>query len=102
MDERAILAFYPFVVVRIACRHCSRSGSYRLARLAAKLGPEMTLDEVLRRFSYDCLWRDESRAKKALKAQACGVYFPDLQQPRPPDMPPGMMKLRVVQGGKAD
>ena len=101
MDEREILALYPFVLVRIACRNCSRAGSYRLARLAAKLGPEATLDEVLRRFSYDCLWREESRAKTAtLKAQACGVYFPDLEQPRPPDMPPGMMKLRLVQGGK--
>ena len=100
MDEREILAFYPFVVVRITCRHCSRSGSYRLARLAAKFGPEARLDDILRRFSYDCLWRDESRAKKALKAQACGVYFPDLENPRPPDMPPGMVKLRLVQGGK--
>jgi hypothetical protein len=100
MDEREILAFYPFVIVRIACRQCSRSGSYRLARLAAKMGPEATLDEVLRRFSYDCLWRQESRAKAALKAQACGVYFPDLDQPRPPDLPPGMLKLRLVQGGK--
>jgi hypothetical protein len=31
-------ASYPFVVVRTACRVCSRSGSYRLARLAAKYG----------------------------------------------------------------
>jgi hypothetical protein len=40
MDQRDCLAFYPFVVVRIACRVCSRSGAYRLARLAAKHGPE--------------------------------------------------------------
>jgi hypothetical protein len=85
MDERATLALYPFVIVRIACRHCSRAGRYRLARLAAKSGPEISLDEVLQRFSYDCLWRDESRAKKALKAQVCGVSLPDLEQPRPPD-----------------
>jgi len=30
MDDRDRLALYPFVVVRIACRVCSRSGSYRL------------------------------------------------------------------------
>ena len=38
MDSRDCLAHYPFVVVRIACRVCSRRGSYRLARLAAKYG----------------------------------------------------------------
>jgi bifunctional non-homologous end joining protein LigD len=32
-----------FVAVRIACRICSRRGSYRLARLAAKFGPEISL-----------------------------------------------------------
>jgi hypothetical protein len=46
MDDRDHLAFYPFVVVRIACRVCSRSGSYRLARLAAKFGPEITLRDL--------------------------------------------------------
>src|SRR6516225_5400179 len=45
MDERDCLARYPFVVVRIACRVCSRRGSYRLTRLAAKYGPEISLRE---------------------------------------------------------
>jgi hypothetical protein len=101
MDRPDVLALYPFVVVRIACKQCSRAGAYRLARLAAKMGPETLLDDVLRQFSYDCLWREESRAKAALKRQACGVYFPDLEQPRPPDMPPGLARLRLVKGGKA-
>jgi hypothetical protein len=26
----------------------------------------------------------------------CGVYLPDLEQPRPPDLPPGLVRLRVV------
>ena len=43
MDDRGRLAFYPFVVVRIACRVCSRRSAYRLARLAAKYGPEISL-----------------------------------------------------------
>jgi hypothetical protein len=60
MDDRDRLAFYQFVVVRIACRVCSRSGSYRLARLAAKYGPEITLRDLMERFSYDCLWRAEA------------------------------------------
>jgi hypothetical protein len=94
MDERDWLAFYPFVVVRISCRVGSRSGSYRLARLAAKYGPEITLRDLTDRFSYDCLWRAEARSKAG--KSACGVYLPDLTNPRPPDLPPGLLKLRLI------
>ena len=94
MDSRDCLAHYPFVVVRIACRVCSRRGSYRLARLAAKFGPEISLRDLTDRFSYDCLWRAEARSTKG--KSACGVYLPDLEQPRPPDVPPGLFKLRLV------
>jgi hypothetical protein len=66
----------------------------RLARLAAKHGPEITLRELTDRFSYDCLWRAEARLKKG--KSACGLYLPDLEQPRPPDLPPGLVRLRVV------
>jgi hypothetical protein len=48
----------------------------------------------LDRFCYDCLWRAEARSKKGKSAR--GVYLPDLEQPRPPDAPPGMVKLRLV------
>ena len=101
MSAPDCLAHYPFVVVRIACRHCPRNGSYRLARLAAKHGPEITLREVLSKFSYDCLWREESRARMKGGAAACGVYLPDLEQPKPPDLPLGMVKLRVIKGSKS-
>ena len=77
MDDRDRLAFYPFVVVRIGCRRCSRKGAYRLARLAAKFGPEITLRDLTERFSYDRLWRAEARSKKG--KSACGVYLPDLE-----------------------
>jgi hypothetical protein len=56
--------------MRIACRVGKRSGSYRLARLAAKYGPEITLRDLTERFSYDCLWRAEARSKKG--KSACG------------------------------
>jgi len=36
----------------------------------------------------------EARSKKG--KSACGVYLPDLEQPRPPDAPPGTVKLRLV------
>jgi hypothetical protein len=81
-------------VARIACRVCSRSGSCRLARLAAKFGPEITLRGLTDRFSYDCLWCAEARSKAG--KSACGVYLPDLQNPRPPDLPPGLLKLRLI------
>jgi hypothetical protein len=96
MDDRDRLALYPFLVVRIACRVCSRSGSYRLARLASKYGAEISLRDLTERFSYDCLWRAEARSKKG--KSACGVYLPELEHKRPPDLPPGMVKLRLVKG----
>jgi hypothetical protein len=71
-----------------------RKGSYRLARIAAKHGPEITLRDLLDRFSYDCVWRTQSRTKRG--RTDCGVYLPDLEHKRPPDMPPGMVKLRLV------
>jgi hypothetical protein len=43
MDNRDRLALYPYIVVRMGCRLCSRRGAYRLARLAAKYGPEIGL-----------------------------------------------------------
>ena len=43
------------------------------------------------RFFYDCLWPAEARSKKG--KLACGVYLPEIEQPRPPDAPPGMVKL---------
>jgi hypothetical protein len=97
MDDRDRLAFYPFVVVRIACRVCTRTGSYRLARLAAKYGPEITLRDLTDRFSYDCLCA-EARSKKG--KSACGVYLPDLENPRPPDLPRSLVKLRLVKGDR--
>jgi hypothetical protein len=97
MDDRDRLALYPFVIVRMACRVCSRKGSYRLAQLAAKYGPEISLRDLTDKFSYDCLWRSEGRSKKG--KSACGVYLPDLEQKRPPDLPPvrhGVTGERIV------
>ena len=99
MTTRESLAFYPFVLVRIGCRQCSRRGSYRLARLAAKFGPETTLRDLLDRFSTDCIWREDRRGK-AKDSATCGIYLPDLEQPKPPDLPPGLVKLRVIKGSK--
>jgi hypothetical protein len=58
MDDHDCLAHYAFVVARIGCRVCNRRGSYRLARLAAKFGPDISLPDLTDRFSYDCMWAD--------------------------------------------
>ena len=81
MDDRDCLAHYPIRRGADRRRACSRCGSYRLARLAAKFGPEIRLRDLTDRFSYDCLWRAEARSKRG--RSSCGVYLPDLEQPRP-------------------
>jgi hypothetical protein len=94
MDSRDCLAHYPFVVVRIrlprlfATRLLSARSSGRQIWAGNQPG------DLTDRFSYDCMWRAEARSKKG--KSACGVYLPDLEQPRPPDVPPGMVKLRLV------
>jgi hypothetical protein len=88
------LVDFPYVVVRLRCDLCNRSGGYRLARLAVKFGSEILLDDLLLRLSGDCPWRDEPRGKGR-----CGAYFSDLPPRRPPDMP-APKRLRVISGGK--
>lgn len=95
------LAGYPWVVVRVACQLCPRRHAYRLARLAAKLGPEASLDEVVERVTFDCPYRGDSPRRRERKyVPNCKAYLPDLVGPRrPPDLPPGASPLRVIEGG---
>lgn len=95
------LVEYPYVLVRIACRYCHRDGSYRLARLAAKFGAEIPLDQLLDRIALDCPWRREHGERPPGKYQArCGAHYPDLDSRPPPDLPP-TAALRIIEGGKA-
>lgn len=54
------------------------------------------------RIAMDCPWRDGPRGRaKSQYVPKCKAHFVDLERPgRPPDLPPGVMRLRVVQGGK--
>ena len=91
--DRRLVA-YPFIVVRVGCLLCARSGSYRLARLAHKYGPHIGMDELLSRLTADCA----ARKMKATEG-FCQARFIDLDPPAlPPDLP--RQKLRVVAGGK--
>ncbi len=96
------LCEYPWVIVRLGCRFCDRRGQYRLARLAAKFGAEISKDDLLEKLAADCPWRRDPADRQPGKYDAkCGACFIDLDGPPPPsDMPPGAMGLRVVRGGK--
>lgn len=93
------LSDWPWVVVNVDCRLCPRRGRYRLARLAAKLGPETALDDVLGALAVDCHLFDRNAKPRAYEAR-CGIRFPDLcgGSSPPPDRPPGAPALRIVGG----
>ncbi|MFG1270814.1 hypothetical protein V5F40_22950 [Xanthobacter sp. DSM 14520] len=87
---------YPWVVMRIACSVCARSGQTRLARLAEKHGAECSLEELLDRIAWTCPYPRLKPDQKARKYHVyCGIYLPDLRlpAPRPPDFPGPGIKL---------
>jgi hypothetical protein len=94
------LVDYPFVVVRIGCELCGRrTANYRLARLAAKFGPETTLGQLVEYLSWDCPLRDPAVPGKRRRHRdmSCGANLVDLNgPPRPPDLPAVMKRLKVV------
>ena len=72
---RSRLSDYPFVIVRVGCQFCTRQGSYRLARLAAKYGPEIGLDALLDALATDCRWHRNPGERGPGKYDAkCGAY----------------------------
>lgn len=75
---------------------CGRKGQYRLARLAAKYGAEISMDALLEFLAGDCAhWRPRHPFK-----EGCGARFIDLDPPQPPhDLPPTMRRLQLVKGG---
>jgi hypothetical protein len=82
-------------------RQINDKGRYRLARLAARYGPERPLSEVLAALSADCPARDPSPYDQAQGwGDGCGARYADLgsRQP-PPDFPPGVHRLRLIEGG---
>jgi|SRR5664279_351307 hypothetical protein len=86
--------FVSFVTVKLTFRRCSRSGSYRLARLRTNTGAEIRMTDLLGHLAGDCkLWEPRHPAM-----ERCGAYFADLDAPpAPPDLPTeGSRRLRMV------
>jgi hypothetical protein len=84
---------YPYIVVRLACRQCTRIGRYRLAVLAERFGADAELLNVLEAISGSC-----SEHRRGL---VCGAYLPDVPPPRPPDLPRALLPregLKIVRG----
>lgn len=73
--DREILAYFPYVVVRIGCDRCTRKGVYRLARLAAKFGADVTLDQLISKLvAAECpFWKT-----RHLYHGTCHARFVDL------------------------
>ena len=85
------LSDYPWVVVRIECVLCPRKGAYRLARLAARYGPEQSLEGLLADMAHDCPgWRTNPRKYDPLAGRCpievgaiCATSRPPVTHPRP-------------------
>ncbi|KRE00067.1 hypothetical protein ASE63_08165 [Bosea sp. Root381] len=102
-DRDTLLRAYPYVVVRFACMVCRRAANVRLAVLAAAHGPNASLGWLESQFIAGCWWSASNPARKPQKyGMKCGGYCPDLYRPGPPDLPPSMSGLTLIDGGKED
>lgn len=94
---------FPYVIVRITCGLCPRRGEYRLARLAAKFGPETSLNDLVYELSADCPYQRSRWRRPPRKYEVrCCARLQDVEGPAPPDVPVEARreKLRAIDGGK--
>ena len=91
---------YPHVVVRVRCTQCRIARAYRLIRLGAVYGVDLTMGEVMDRLMHSCGYRHPMRKPQKYHA-TCMADFPDLSTPRPPDLPAAIMRPRLIAGGKS-
>lgn len=95
MDYPERLSDYPWILVRVSCIYCQRRGSYKLARLAARYGADIPLEQLRRLIAADCPFIDRQPRKYTA---TCGCRFPDLESvpPVPPDLPPFISRPKIV------
>lgn len=97
------LQYYPWIVVRFACIRCRAYSNVRLAVLAERFGATETIGRLVERFQANCPHRPRRRnGRIVLREVPCGGYCPDLDGTRPPDLPPSLAGLTLIEGGKAD
>jgi hypothetical protein len=78
-EEPNTLAHYPWPIVSVACRYCSRRGQYRIESLIATFGREATYAQVLTALSADCTRASDRTSRPG----GCrGAYFPDIERKR--------------------
>ena len=96
------LMHWPYVVIRIRCEFCARGRDARLALCAAYYGPRTTIGDLLEAFKAKCHRHAPATGGRTQKyGMKCTAMVLDLGDPgRPPDLPAGMTRLRVVRGGK--
>lgn len=93
---------YPWVVIRFRCDYCERWADARLAACAAKFGRFATLGE-LDMFVSGCDWAPNNPLRKPQKyGRKCGAFCQDIGRSGPPDYPPFMGGLTVIDGGKGE
>lgn len=102
-DEFTELRGWPWVTLSLACHFCKRGGTYRVADIAAKHGSHISIGQIVIGFIGTCAYSPWNPARKPQKYGAkCGGYCPDLRRTDPPDLPPGMVDLTLIEGGKDD
>jgi hypothetical protein len=102
MVER--LLDFPWVIVRVDCPLCpDRRGQYRLARLAEKFGADIQLCDLIDQIAIEGPRKSLPWERSPNQYDPeCRARFTNLEATSrpPPDLPPMMRKLMVIQGGK--
>ncbi len=102
-DESTRLIDFPWIVIRFRCHYCERGGDASLVACAVRHGSNVTLGELLARFTARCPWSPQSPERKPRKyGHKCGAFMPDIGRQGPPDHPPALTALRLIDGGKDD
>lgn len=71
--------------------------------MAIEFGLRAPLGRLLRTFMSDCPYDPFSPMWKPRKyGHKCGAYCPDVMSAPPPDLPPSLTGLTLIQGGRDD
>lgn len=100
-NDQTELRDFPWIVMRFRCHYCQRQADVRLASLAWRYGIHATVSQLVSRFRLPCPWRYDNPERKPQKyGMKCGAYCPDVGRTSPPDWPPPMLGLTLIDGGK--